>query len=265
MKRILLSSIAILGISGAALAADLPARTMAPAFEPSPFAGAPIFTWTGFYGGVNAGYAWAGARANSFTIPMGTFDNGATTGGTVTYDGKDNRGGFTGGGQLGYNYQFGQFVVGVETDVQYVGLKRSNATALVPAGFPASYTAPPIGGGVDWFGTLRGRAGYAFDRALVYGTGGLAYGNASDNRVFPFGKGNDTRIGWVAGAGVDYAVTNNVIVGLEGLYVDLQRSGRTGNGGSYVNAGGTRVPVTVDRKDNSNQFGVVRARMNYKF
>jgi outer membrane immunogenic protein len=264
MKRILLSSITILGISGAAFAADLPARTMAPAFDPAPFAGVPIFTWTGFYGGVNAGYAWAGARANSFSVPAGTFAPNPA-GGTVTYDTKGNRGGFTGGGQLGYNYQFGQFVVGVETDVQYVGLKRSNATPLVPVGFPASYTAPPIGGGVDWFGTLRGRAGYAFDRALVYGTGGLAYGNASDNRVFPFGKGNDTRLGWTAGAGVDYAVTNNVIVGLEGLYVDLQRSGRTGNGGSFVNAGGTRVPVTVDRKDNSNQFGVVRARMNYKF
>jgi len=265
MMRILLASAAILGISGAAIAADLPARTMAPSFEPTPFAAAPIFTWTGFYGGVNAGYAWAGGRANSFDVPPGTFSTAPAASGTVSYDTRGSRGGFTGGGQLGYNYQFGQFVVGVETDVQYVGLKRSNAAARVPAGFPASYAAPPIGGGVDWFGTVRGRAGYAFDRALIYGTGGLAYGNAGDSRVFPFGKRNDTRLGWTAGAGVDYAVTDHVVVGLEGLYVNLQRSGRTGNGGSYVDAGGATVPVTVDRKDNSNQFGVLRARINYRF
>lgn len=260
MKRILLSSVAILGLSGAAFAADLPSRTIAPAFEPTPFAAAPIFTWTGFYGGVNAGYAWAGARANSFDVPANTFNNNDAF--SVNYNSKGNRGGFTGGGQLGYNQQFGQFVVGVETDVQYVGLARSKATAQ--GNFPTGYTAPPIGGGIDWFGTVRARAGYAIDRALIYGTGGLAYGNASDNRAFPFGKRNDTRFGWVAGAGVDYAVTNNVIVGLEGLYVDLQRSGRTGNGGSFTE-GGVVTPVTVNRKDNSNQFGVVRARLNYKF
>jgi outer membrane immunogenic protein len=267
MMRTLFTSIAILGMSGlgmagAALAADLPSRNFAPA-PMSSFA-APSFTWTGIYGGVNAGYAWAGERGNSFSIPAGTFSTDPTVSGTVTYDSRSNRGGFTGGGQLGYNHQIDQFVVGVEMDIQHVGLRRSNASPLVSPGFPASYTPPPISGGVDWYGTLRGRAGYAFDRTLVYGTGGLAYGNANDNRVFPFSKRNDTRIGWAAGAGVDHAIADNVILGLEGMYVDLQRSGRTGNGGSYV-AGGTTVPVTVNRKDNSNQFGVLRARMNYKF
>ncbi|MFL4996574.1 MAG: porin family protein, partial [Microvirga sp.] len=101
MKKILLASVALLGFAGAASAADLPVR----AAPPAPIiAAVPVFTWTGFYVGVNAGYGWNA--------------NDSITVGGVRFD-LDDEGGFVGGAQAGYNYQIGSFVVGLEGDIQY--------------------------------------------------------------------------------------------------------------------------------------------------
>ncbi|MCB8821583.1 outer membrane protein [Microvirga rosea] len=225
MKKFLLASVALFGFAGAASAADLPAR----AAPPAPIVAAvPIFTWTGFYVGVNAGYGWNTNNNDPFFYdPL------------VGYYGGDSGsdGGFVGGGQVGYNYQIGQFVIGVEGDVQFADRGGSNRLLY----------SPTIGyyyGGNDsddWFGTVRARAGFAFDRALIYATGGFAF--------------NGDNGGWALGGGLEYAFTNNLTAKIEGLYVNID----TGNNNSIYGLGyygGGR---------NKDEFGVVRAGLNYKF
>ncbi|MFD2222462.1 outer membrane protein, partial [Microvirga arabica] len=99
MKKILLSSVALLGLATGAVAADLPSRRAAPA---PMIAAVPVFTWTGFYVGVNAGYGWSNDDFDSVDLAD-----------------EDDDGGFVGGAQVGYNYQIGSFVVGLEGDIQY--------------------------------------------------------------------------------------------------------------------------------------------------
>jgi outer membrane immunogenic protein len=207
-------------VASAASAADLPVR----AAPPAPFvAAAPIFTWTGFYVGVNAGYGWQDSDNDSVFVPAGAIPGFA--GGTITFD-EDDGDGFVGGGQIGYNYQIGSFVVGLEADLQWADLGGSSGVATFPAaGFPATFVPAGVAGGVDWFGTVRARAGVAFDRALIYATGGFAYGGADDDNDF-LGDNDDVRTGWALGAGVEYAFTNNLTAGIEGLWVNLDGDDR---------------------------------------
>jgi outer membrane immunogenic protein len=215
MKKILLSSVALLGFTAGAIAADLPSRR-----APAPMiAAVPVFTWTGFYVGVNAGYGWGTGNDRVFVPGVG-------------FVGGGDDGGFVGGAQIGYNYQIGAFVLGVETDIQYADLggDRNNVGLL---GFDNE-------DGDDYFGTVRARAGVAFDRALVYATGGFAYG--------------DSNGGWTAGGGIEYAFTNNLTAKVEGLYVNLNNDRNRFDG-----------VVGFDNGRNDTEFGVVRAGLNYKF
>jgi outer membrane immunogenic protein len=212
------------GIS-AASAADLPFRAAPPA---PMIAAVPVFTWTGFYVGVNAGYGWQNNDNNSsIFVPAGTFVTAPAASGTVTF--ADDEGeGFVGGGQIGYNHQIGSFV----------------------------------------FGTVRARAGVAFGQALVYATGGFAYGGADDNNDrFGLVNDDDVRTGWVLGAGMEYAFTNNLTLGLEGLWVNLNGDNNGTFIGTETTAGGAVLPVDVAGRDNDsdNEFFVARAKLNFKF
>ena len=151
-------------------------------------------------------------------------------------------GGFVGGAQAGYNYQFGMFVAGVETDLQYAAVGNKGA----------SYGTTYYSGDSDgFFGTIRARAGVAFDRALVYGTGGFAYGDIGGNSgydpVLGYHSGDEINWGWTLGGGVEYAITNNFTAKVEGLYVDLDTK-------DNYNLGGR---VNVDR---DAEFGVSARR-----
>ena len=250
------------GIS-AASAADLPSRAApAPVFAP-----VPVFTWTGFYVGVNAGWGWNNNDdVTSVAVPAGAVGVGSVAG-TITFEDDDDDG-FVGGGQIGYNYQFGTFVVGLEADLQWADLGGSDGAATFPAQW-AVYDFEPAGaaGGIDWFGTVRARLGVAFDRALIYATGGFAYGGSDDDNDF-FSNDDDVRTGWTLGAGVEYAFTNNLTAGIEGLWVNLDEDDNgTFIGSSIPVAGADRQAVEVvgaDREDD-NEFFVVRAKLNYKF
>ena len=215
MKKILLASVALFGFAGAASAADLPAR----AAPPAPIVAAvPVFTWTGFYVGVNAGYGW---NDDADDVVFGD---------TTIFGDSDNDGGFVGGAQIGYNYQIGSFVVGLEGDIQYADFGSVTYTFPAPIG---AVEADPE----DWFGTVRARAGVAFDRALIYATGGFAFA--------------DDRSGWTLGGGLEYAFTNNLSAKIEGLYVSLDDN--------EFEAGG----ITYSTGD--SDFGVVRAGLNFRF
>ncbi|WP_377839690.1 outer membrane protein [Bosea sp. UC22_33] len=216
MKKYLLASVAALGLvaAGAASAADLPSRkgpVAAPVYMP------PAFSWTGFYVGGNAGYGWGNVNANGFAN-VGDLD------------------GFVGGGQIGYNYQMGQFVLGLEADLQFADLSSGNNLGLLNVK-------------TDYFGTVRARAGVAFDRFMPYITGGWAYGNVKSSiPAIGFSSDRSHTGGFAVGAGLEYAVTNNIIAGVEYLYVDL--------GEKNIAGAGTKV---------GTDFSVVRARLSYKF
>jgi outer membrane immunogenic protein len=267
MKKILLSSVALLGFTAGAMAADLPARVapVAPAFQ-----AVPVFTWTGFYVGVNAGWAWGNNNDNNngVFVPAGTFGPASPSGTLFIPENDNGNEGFTGGGQIGYNYQIGSFVVGVEADIQGIATDNNNNDFFLrPAFIPGDVLVAPTGGlrGLDWFGTVRARAGVAFDRWMVFATGGFAYGGGGDNNfcggVFFDCNNDDTRTGWTVGGGVEYAFTNNFTARLEGLYVNLG-SDNSFNGVVFDNASRT---LFVGRDSGDNEFGVARAAVNYKF
>ena len=264
MKKLLLASVALFGFAGAAAAADLPARAAPPA---PVFSAVPVFTWTGFYVGVNAGYGWQDNDRGSVFVPAGTIP-GAVGSGTIIY-GDDNGDGFVGGGQIGYNYQIGSFVLGVEADLQFADLGGSDNDVLVPANFVAAGFRPAGAvGGIDWFGTVRARAGVAFGQALIYATGGFAYGGSDDdNDEFGLVDDDDVRTGWVLGAGVEYAFTNNLTAGIEGLWVNLDHDNNGAFIGTVPAAGGGREQVFLPGRDDDDDgdFFVARAKLNFKF
>ena len=224
MKRILIAGTLALAAGGQALAADLPQPA-----PPPPRA--PAFTWTGIYIGINGGFAFGDS---SFTDPI----NGSTGSVSTT--------GFLAGGTIGGNYQWGQFVLGIEGDGDWTNLTGTTTTT---AGYCVGCTTQS-----DWLATVRGRAGYAFDRILVYGTGGAAFGNLQAAAgALPFSS--STQTGWTAGGGVEVALSPNWTAKVEYLYVNLG-SQSCPVGSCSTSGNPTTVPLTEN---------VVRAGLNYKF
>ncbi|MFG1477523.1 outer membrane protein [Xanthobacter sp. V4C-4] len=229
LKRALLGVSALALLAGSASAADLSTRyPVKAALMP-----AQLFSWTGFYVGGNVGWGFA---SNSFS---------ATSGGlTYGYDvGSSN--GFIGGLQTGYNFQFANnVVVGAEADLEFADIGKESLLVGGPAGgFTASSN-------VDYFGTIRGRLGYAFDRFLPYFTGGAAWGKTGFTG--PWAVSSDgVRWGWTVGGGAEYALTNNWTVKAEYLYIDLGDKTVTYPSGESVTGG-----VTLN---------TVKAGVNYKF
>ena len=257
MKRILLASTALAFLAGPALAADLPARTPAPA--PQAFAAPPVFTWTGFYAGANIGWTQNEVRASNRGF--------AGTGGAGAYPNfSATSNGFIGGLQAGYNQQFDMFVAGVEADINFLGNRRTTGNAAV-AGL-GGVTGVSASSRLDWLGTVRARAGVAFDRVFFYGTGGLAFG-APDQRLTLSGPtgtthrgtSSSTRLGWTVGAGAEFAVMDNLTLKAEYLYYDLGRNNVTA-----TRTAGSAAPVGTSntaRFENKGHIG--RVGMNYRF
>jgi outer membrane immunogenic protein len=261
----------------AAQAADLPTRKEAPApvFVPPPF------TWTGFYIGVNAGGLWpSGSRSASLFDPNAGTDGAFISSGFPGGLGSQSAG-FIGGGQAGYNWQTGAFVLGVETDFDGTTLSKSFDNVGTPFSGPGAVAAHLLGDtltvngktSLSWLGTTRGRVGFVAtpdNRLMIYGTGGVAYGggnsqfsvfDATTGSIFS-GNPSSTRVGWVIGGGVEYAVTNNITIKGEYLYADLGSSKFTnaGNAASAIAFPG----VTVSGKFDYNA-SIFRAGVNYKF
>jgi outer membrane immunogenic protein len=274
IKKLLLASAASALLAGAASAADLPRR----AAPPPVFTPVPVFTWTGAYFGINAGYAFDASNRNTgnvFGIPAPF----ATPGTVATFRNRS-QDGFSGGAQIGYNYQFtpgSGVVVGIEADAQYLDFGRDRNNAFISGAVaPGLIVNDPRGlSSLDYFGTVRGRLGYAFDRTLVYGTGGFAYGSGSADRSFGGFAGNDSfRTGYAVGGGIEYALptesflnffrSSAVTLKVEGLYVNLDRNTRN-QGVLLVNAANLTPVLSTGIGRRSDEFAVVRAGLNYKF
>jgi len=192
-----------LAACGAAAAADLP-RGPTPYYAPAPS----YYNWSGLYAGLNLGYEWAHVTGSSID-PSG----------------------IAGGGQLGYNWQWNQFVLGVEADIQ--------ASAADDTFAPWKFSNP-------WFGTVRGRVGYALNNILFYGTAGLAYGELSGelNSL----DENKTLVGWTGGVGMEVGLNPHWSAKVEYLYMDL----------------GDRT-FTITGVDNGLQSNLLRFGINYHF
>jgi outer membrane immunogenic protein len=188
-KKILAGSVFLLA-PAAASAADLPRRSAAVA--PAPYA-APVFAWSGPYAGVNAGYAWGESN----------FSSGRTGGADMD--------GWLAGAQLGYNHQMGSFVLGLEGNLNWADVNGSAVCSLAPQTCSSK---------VNWLGSARARAGFAANNILFYGTGGFAFGGVKLTDTAG-ASNSDTRVGWAAGAGVEYAIDRNWSVKAEYLRYDL--------------------------------------------
>jgi outer membrane immunogenic protein len=217
MKKLLLAGVALAALSGSAVAADL----RRPAYAPPP----PVYSWTGLYWGVNVGYSWGEAKRDA------TLRVAPALLGVRTFSESQKVDGVIGGFQTGYNYQFGQWVLGLETDIQASGQK--GGTTLQFAALPLMTVTTDHK--LSWFGTSRTRLGVLWTpNVLLYGTAGVAYGQVKDtSTISAVGVGSatstfkDVKAGWTAGAGVEGVIGGGWTAKLEYLYIDLGKTEQT--------------------------------------
>ena len=263
MKKIFLAASAL--VSAVALGSAAQAADVA----------VPAYDWTGFYIGANAGIAWNNSEVDN----------------EINYDGQnqliidslddwsDNIEGdqtaFTAGAMLGYNWQMDQIVLGVEADINYLGFSddsQNNYTNIL--GIDGVNASHDLSFDANWFGTLRGRLGYAIDNVLLYGTGGLAYGHMEADSDFKVtsgdtvlgkwdGSADTVNWGWTIGAGMEYGI-DNWSLGVEYLYVDLGDADwdadLNGPGAQGLDLQNASSEASVDY-----QFSVVRATAKLRF
>jgi outer membrane immunogenic protein len=249
----------------------------APVYEAVP-------AWTGFYAGINSGYGWG---AKSSTLDTTAFDYPALlplTGTTALGSSKlSTQGGF-GGGQVGYNLQRDRFVFGLETDIQGGAIKGNTYSHAIIANADPAHTLPDLETGagarsnLDWFGTLRGRLGYSFGSTLLYGTGGFAYGGVRDSlfqevnsattgtRMIDSANKNSTQTGWVAGGGIEVALSSSWTVKAEYQYIDLGSTTlATANAQTYTLGEVDYVEGGTAAIKFDHTYHTARLGLNYRF
>jgi len=232
MKRTVALLATMLAISGQAWAADLPVPALPP---PAPA----IYNWTGVYVGVNGGFGDG---------------NSNWTNGTFGETGRFPISGYVIGGTIGANYQIGAYVFGIEGDVDWTHLTGGSGSTC---GAISDAVPPPAGCQTqsEWLGTVRGRAGYAVNSVLIYGTGGAAFGNIQTGLIPPSTFDSSTEVGWTIGAGIEVGFAPNWTAKVEYLFVDLPDATCT----TVADCGGA-VGSTVSFNEN-----IVRAGINFKF
>jgi len=241
MRRIIGCLCAIIGFSGSALAADLPPSP--PPRAPAAYVPAvlPVYNWAGIYVGINGGWGWGNGKytiAPNAAFPAGLSGSPHDNGGVV-------------GGTLGVNWQASAFVFGVEGDWDYSGINTGTTSSI--CNFSGNCQT-----GNNWLATVRGRAGYAADRVLLYLTAGGAFANVKTN----FNGTSNTRnqAGWTAGAGVEWAFADSWTAKVEYLYVNLGNGTFNCVAAVCTAPGLNSTPVSVGLTENLFRVGV-----NYKF
>ncbi len=235
MKRILLPALAAALLSTTAMAADLPGRGAA--IAPAPvYNVVPAFTWSGFYVGGQVGYGWSTVKGTEFDV-LGAVVARTTVKPT----------GFFGGLHAGYNAQTGSLVYGLEVDGDLSGVEKN------------SFATIGVKADESWRASARLRLGFAFDRALIYGTGGLAAASTSytiTDGAGTFARAKDTQIGWTLGGGLEFAFNNNWSARTEYRYTDL-------GDGSFGGLPVAFAPVARVRYDTTDHS--FRAGVSYRF
>jgi outer membrane immunogenic protein len=297
MKRLLLGAAGLALAGGQVFAADMPVKA-------PPVAPVVAYSWTGFYVGANGGYSWGRANTDltetSVTTTTATITTlagapiaSATVVGAPVVNADNARtrvDGWLGGLQAGYNYQVDRWLWGIEADLQITS-ERGGTTFCFPANVlacgPGTTAIGVANYSLPWFGTLRARAGVvAWERVLFYATGGLAVGQIRADYADAIGPGvltplaiatasvNQTRAGWVAGAGIEGALTGGWTLKIEYLHMDLgsvagSPTGLT-TGSLALVLGDFRTTLTQSIAFNSAFHArftddIIRVGLNYRF
>jgi outer membrane immunogenic protein len=244
MKTIFAAAIAAALLSGTAYAADLVVYD-----EPVAVMSSEAFDWTGFYVGINAGYG-----GGTFEHPFEITDGGPLADGSIDVT----AGGFLYGVQAGANWQMDNILLGIEGDIQ--GSTIDGRVSL-DIDFGGPVIAADAGTSLDWLATLRPRIGFVNDQFVVYATGGLAFGDATSSVTFELGgppttfEETTSRLGYTVGAGIEYALTENITFKTEYLYTDLGTE-------TVLEENLLGADVTLD---SSVAFHTVRAGLNFLF
>lgn len=224
----------------------------------------PAYDWSGAYIGLNAGAAWNDTDINNNLVSK------AAQADASIHDFTADQTAFTGGAMVGYNYQIDQLVLGAEADFNYLGFSQEDTRKFVIVSEGRSNDITDrISFDANWFGTVRGRLGFAIDNLLLYGTGGLAYGHISldhsfvgerpDQTIRLDGSADSVNWGWTLGAGAEYGF-DRWSLGVEYLYADLGTADWE-----------TNTAITAHNRDVTNkgtadwQFSVVRATAKIRF
>jgi outer membrane immunogenic protein len=261
MKRFARAGLALLVLNVGARAADMRLK----ARPPLPM---PIFNWTGCYIGGSTG----GARTQNSNTTVTFVDGGSGAGpaaaaGALPTSFSNSASGWTGGGQLGCNYQTSNWVFGIETDISGMNLTGSQALATnVPPFFRLTTSVTQD---TNWIGTTRGRLGWAWGNVLLYGTGGAAYGNVNysytQNNIAGGGpvaiavSDSATQVGWTAGGGIELGFGRWSLKG-EYLFYDL--GGHTLDAPCATCTGLSPTVFFVHYRDTGN---IARIGLNYRF
>jgi outer membrane immunogenic protein len=241
MKRILLTtaSLGLLGLVSPALGADLP-------YAKAPAMAAPVYDWSGFYVGVFGGGGYGNHNVNNAFGSTGLADftaNYSSTGGVA-------------GGEAGYNWQSGSYVVGLEGDLFWSGMKGNDASAVNSTANPFPINSVDADN-LRWGGTIRVRAGYTIDRWMLFFTGGYAFGDiVHTNTAATIDKFTVQANGLTAGGGIAYALTNNVIGKFEYRYYNFNGYSRPG---TPLTPNG-QLPYTTQ-----STYSVVTLGLDFKF
>ncbi len=245
MRIVTIAAVLALSSTGAALAADLSAQP----WTKAPYAPAASFNWTGFYLGANIGGGFGHAPSDF-----------SAAGSAVFATAPNSLRGVLGGVQAGYNWQSGSMVYGIETDFQFTGMNGKVETPC-PAGICGIPLQASYGHDLDWFGTVRGRIGYANNNWLLYATGGYAYARLSTTAIATAGaaeaiaRWSDISSGWTVGGGVEFAVNRQWSVKAEYLYADIGR----------FNQEWTVAPLPTISDRTRLDMSIVRVGANYRF
>jgi outer membrane immunogenic protein len=237
MKSSLLAGVSLIAFAAGAQAADLPRSVYkAPALAPA------VWNWTGFYVGANIGAVRTRSTISDDPASFFPWLQNVPT--------ENSKTSLIGGIQAGYNWQFSSLVAGVEGDISF-GSRNNTVDVIGLVGIDTYSTQ------LKWLGTLRGRVGWAFERALIYGTGGVAFANHKNelqDSIFPFSSSPSSSVtGWALGGGVEYAIANNWTVKAEYLHISFpDRTAPDSFGNGYV----FRF---------SDKLDIGRVGINYKF
>lgn len=257
MKRILLASVAALGLAGTASAADLAV---------APVVYAPAFTWTSCYLGVNGG--WIGSNEDYTLSPTDQYLVLATAAQRAerTYSYSPDSSAGTAGGQFGCQAQIGSWVIGGEWDFNWSGLEEDNVIFAPQTAFWQDWDITSHKQ-LEWFTTARAKLGFAWDRLMIYATGGLAYASYDAYTQVNFraeappidlaGAYRENRLGYAVGGGLEWAFANNWSAKAEFLYLDF---GSFSYKGVYFADPAFTYTTEVDAKEY-----VARVGINYMF
>jgi outer membrane immunogenic protein len=274
IRSILLGAASAIAIVASANAADLYKASPAGGYKDSGYV--PADSWTGFYVGVNGGYGWSAddsklaGSAYEFTCNNPSSNTRKEKGLNLANNwascfapqnvktGYDQEGGF-GGGQIGYNFQRDRLVFGIEADIQGSDISGDGKVSLL-----SGYANASASSKLDWFGTVRGRLGYSFERTLVYFTGGFAYGGTEDSLTVKAWDGlvskkskSETRTGYALGGGIEHLISPSWSLKAEYQYIDL------GSDKISAQAGYCAFDLTSATLNAEHAYHTVRVGLNY--